>query len=221
MIYATTTIYPAYPNANYWANTIYNFIHPYDSRLTHTADTPTIDFDNKFSLVFSVGSSYVSLKMVRPDNTEQDFGRIGYYAAGRNTTLSIVITDVAFYLRIMKVGAPTEGHASFSWLISGEKNFVTVSTADNPYLDANLTYYDTEDSTTYTLGKLFRFEVEALHLMYVDWVCLIATDSGKPYYIYEDMLSCSNVAYGSTITMNAKNYYAVGTNTLVYADNEE
>ncbi len=212
MIYETGQVSVNSGSGNSWATALYNFISQYYNKLTVSDNT--LNFDNKFTISFSVANGRPNITLVRNDGTETYLGDMGYWAnAAQMANLTLIITDDVFYIKILRP-TTSEGHGAFSWLMSGDTNFVGVSNAGNPTIET--TYYNAEDSLKgeYTLGKVANYAVMPLKIVYSKLCPIVQTTGGEVLPI-NGLVSCSTISIYSSITFGGHTYYAIGTNTLI------
>lgn len=205
-----------------WADAMYNFISQYDNRFSHTNNTYIIRFDNKFDIEFRAdnGNSSGATVLDLEGNVISYYGRDGGYLTNQPVSL-IVDTNFVCY---------KEPSWKWFWFKQDSEDYFSFMAAQSS--DARARNYEIDNETTYTnsrkmsyftqisteekkwrIPKNFNYGLVSPKIMYANST-VIVDESGNAKKI-DVLKSCSTVALESNVTVNGKNYYAVGTNTLV------
>jgi len=222
------------------ANMTYQMLSKYDNRFSYTAGTTTIIVNNKFNIsVAAYGRSqrfYVNLSISAVDNPSTVLSTGAYLyttwnhrSGGWNVTL--YRTDDTYYLSIRPVDGTGEngqlggviywhidsqGHDYFGMLGNTDKT----STLYTSWSIESMNILCVDNGiTNYQVKKLANYKLNNFDLFFAPMSILVS--STGDFSKLDSFCSCSNVTYRNTISTNNKNYYAVGTNTLIELPEEE
>lgn len=216
------------------ASVTYNLLSKYDNRFSYTSGNNYIDVDNKFTLVFSVSSSsYVNtctIGLRTPDSPSTDIIQWTFRCTGWNMLAStwyarLIKTEHLYYLEFLP--QTVSGDYSYMggvvyWGILDGKNYFGIlgSSAGTSiaYTSRNIESIPIacieNGIATYQIQKIANYRLNALDIFFTP-ISVISDNSSGEFSVPDDFCSCSNITYRNTISTNNKNYYAVGTNTLV------
>lgn len=185
---------------------IYDVIHRYDNRFTHTAGSTTITVNN-IDIVFGNSGSY-SLTI---DGRTTPITS----TTARQYTVTILISETIFYFLFKTNSTNPSPVGAFCWIKDTNVNYigVSVSGSSNGEIDTmNFTNKDT-NNTNFTIKRHAKFSLVEPNIVFIT-IGFIADNSGN-YQILKDLKSCSIVEFGSTVCVENNNYYAIGLNTLI------
>lgn len=237
ILHTTTAKVKNTTSATEHADNLYEIISACDSRYSHTSETTDITVDNTFIIRISNASqkrigctlldsnentlytfstdlgcgSYMgnNPNTVSPGNTA-DFPvayisttSLSYICIYGRVWTTIPLLVIGFYLKDNK-------HYFFYGVYNGDSG--STEPANNKNIE-NVPIYCYEDQTPCTLQKLANYNLP------VDVVSFskhsIITEPNGSFAEVRDFCSCSNLTYLNTYSIKDKNYYAVGTNTLI------
>ena len=213
---------PVSSGENY-ADCVFNLISPFDNRFSHVSGTDTITVNNKFKLQFYKGGwDHLGIKALNLN----DSAIVSYSSsAGGNQgkaqyVAQIFSTPDLFYVRSYAQDGTDIGFW-FLWHTKNDKNFIVFPYADNGTVLANgqIDYCRIacieDSSSNFKFIQPTTYSLSSPNLLFSD-IQMIYGDTGT-YSIVDEFKSCSKVNYGSTVSTESKNYYAIGTNILVEA----
>lgn len=194
-------------------NSFYNCFSRFDPRFTQESDTLYIVFDNRVKFDFE-GRELRYLDM--NNNTIISAGEF----ANRNQTvqIKIVITEHSFYAELI----PNYNYGYIFFIYEGSSTITYLAL----YLDSRKiidsgSYIYRFDSTGllsvsgFSIVKICTTRLSSPYILF-STNCVVVTSTGT-VGVLGDLRSCSTVTQYSTVTVNNKNYLAIGTNTLVEA----
>lgn len=202
-------------SASTWNTALYNFIHRFDERIT--LDDGKLTFDNKFKVDFS-NSSRPKISLICNDETTISLTSMGYWPSSPICISTLIITETMFCF-FGKRKNYTEGSFTLLWLKNQSRDFFgAIGGESHGYCsDINLisSLYDANDSTkgTYSIGKVANFNVISPQIIYAN-TFLLVNSIGDIAFI-NNLVNSSNTPISSTITIDGKNYFVIGTNTLL------
>ena len=189
-----------------WTQAIYNFAASHDSRLSMSDGK--IRFDNKFSLSFTNNSATVTYDS--DSSTESKlFDKIRFGNDENN-----------FYLTLVRKNYANQADTGFVVFKSDSGTYYAGGqSGQNPdYKNINACpIYDCIDPSVPVLkfGHVANYELETPKIIYSKKVPVVQqTGTGGVDFI-NSAYSCSSVPFGSTITIDGKNYYCAGTNIIL------
>jgi hypothetical protein len=188
---------------------IYNFISQYDNRFTFISADPSIQFSDKFKVSFQVNTHDVVVYDLEGNTISTYSGRNNGFTAAAVT----FITSANFVS--FRIAADQAWH----WIIQGNEDFFSMMYRSWYGFDVDNTNQNTYFTRISTAAKNcivpknFNYTVVAPKMMFANHTVMIDT-SGYALKL-DGLQACSTVPTFSTVTVNNKNYYAVGTNTLV------
>ena len=203
-------------NAN--ADRIYAIIYEHDpERFTHTTGTNIIRVEDTFDVAFGYASARLTVDgRVTPVRWDS-------YSSFNGSVL-LLISDTVFYFLIRDTSAVNNPIGGFCWIKNRGVNYLGVSVNDtgtNGQLDG-MTFTNKSVTPTnpyYTIKKHAQFELRDQNIIYIN-TSVIADNSGN-FDTLEGLCSCSTVAFGTMVGVNHRNYYAIGSNTLILDDQED
>jgi hypothetical protein len=219
------------------ANCLYQILSANDNRFTYTSGTDVITVDNKFNLVCSAKSSSSGRTSVQiditPINDTSDVINSYYFkliegSSASSTVNSWVCTlmqsDNMYYLSVRglyngSIKSTTGG--VFYWHVDNGHNYFGIisngASSTTSYttwsIETMLITCPENYSTTYQIRKFADYKLNNFDLFFAP-ISVMSDVSGE-FVKLEELCSCSNVTYRNTISTNNKNYYALGTNTLI------
>lgn len=198
---------------------VYNLFSRYSNKFTYDSDNNVVVYNNLLKFSFSDGGSWSGghLRIYSMD-LSTTYSDIQEYRDSQTLNVTLVVTEhsftffqpsstyqygpfcVAFYSK-----SATNSYAGIS--PNGSLNIDSISTFVNANTLAPVANYAIQRITTRTLNSPY--------VLFSTTNALVS--SAGNFEILEDFRSCSNVSTLSTISINNKNYFALGTNTLVEA----
>ena len=188
------------------ADSIYNILSKYDNRFTHTTGTTIINVDDIFDLTITKsGSYYIDGKKVP-------------FEDGITYNVTTIITDTIVSMSFLNRGSPHK-QVAICWIKQGTKNYFGVSLdGTNKAPIENLSFRSIEEpnNTYYQILKHAQFSLVGSSIVFI--TSSVLSDGAGNFTVLNDLRSCSNVTFNTTVSVNHSNYYAMGTNTLVRDD---
>lgn len=193
------------------------FINQYDNRIT-ALNGQTLQFLDKFKIVHVLNGFSDNVSIY-----DMEGNKIAGYGRDRNYdtqtwNVSLISTE--------KFICFTESTTHrYIWIIDGNDIYFTfLCVATGAYgnggidldCDSSAGYFTKIGDTSvknFRVPKNFPYSIVSPKIMFANTSVMINT-SGETKII-DYFRSCSTVALGSNITVGGKNYYAVGTNTLI------
>lgn len=204
-----------------YAQCIYELFSAHDNRFTHEAGTDYILVDNKFKIQFFKGGwDHLGFRVLDL-NDNIIFSRST--SAGGNNNIAMYNADLLcttnFFYAYVYSATGTDNGFCFFWHTKNDKNFVGLTLPENGgvltagYIE-NSTIACIEDSSA-----LFKFCKPSDYTLVSPKIAfsniqLIYGNTGT-FSIVDELKSCSLIPFKTTITINGKNYYAIGQNTLL------
>ena len=226
------------------ANLVYRAFSAQDNRFTRSGNVITVD--NKFNMIFATYSSssyeYSARIDVTPVGDTSNVLQSYWFQYTRGMSgadhpnrwdVKLIRTDNTFHLEMLAYKNSSIINTCgglFYWYIDDnyENYFGDISSnigggSSIPYTSwsiENMTISHIEgNSSSYRIRKLANYKLNNFDLFFAP-ICVISDVNGS-FTNEIDFCSCSNVTYRNTISTNNKNYYAVGTNTLIELPDEE
>lgn len=188
---------------------IYNFISQYDNRFEYVSGSNKIIFDDKFMVHFDNSNNCVNVKDMS-DNLLSTYSNSKYTIS--NVPV-IFITDTNFVM--FKVSTTY----AWYWVIQGNEDFFSFMyypwygyNVDSTNAENKFTRIQTQ-SKNCGIPQNFPYTVISPKIMFANNNVMLDT-SGNAFKI-DSLKACSTVALDSNVAVNGKNYYALGTNTLI------
>lgn len=220
-------------DANAVTQNLYTVLSAYDSRFSYTPGTNVINVSNKYNLVLTAymssfrGTATVSIY----DSTDPSlllgswtYRYIGYSTQAKGWNVRFIKTEHTFYLEFIPAN-PSGEYLSLGGVVSiltyDNKDYFGIygSSSDsevyysNRYIESfNMLCVDSKVSG-YQVRKIANYKLNAFDLFFTP-ICVLVNGSGG-FINLDEFSSCSNVTFRNTISTNNKNYYALGTNTLI------
>lgn len=200
-----------------WAQNLYNFIHPYDNRITLVSEK--LRFNNKFSLRIK-DTTDANFYLVRDDDSEIDLtGDCGYWTNGSTAVVKLIIRENIFYISGYKKNDNNSGFA-FMWITQDGVDYAGGYTQYGQELTAvdDMTFYDAVNASTspFNFKKIANYIVQTPKIAFSSKTPFV--NSGGEATQIDNLASCSTVAKSCTVTIGGKNYFAIGTNILIQID---
>lgn len=202
---------------------IYNLFSRYSNKFTYDTDNDLVVYDNRFKFSFSDGGNWSGgyIRIYQMDGTELVATSTYDYRDSFTTNVSIIVTTHSFLFR-KNDWTYNHGHGPFWFYIYDKSNTnlytgFTMQSVDNAIdQTTNMVNVNTASPTAnFTFQKISAKALVSPYIMF-STNCIVASDNGA-FEIFEDFRSCSTIPVLSTISINNKNYFAIGTNTLVEA----
>lgn len=206
-------------STNAWNNSMYNFLHAYDNRITLDSNN-YIRFDNKFSIRFK-DTTDADIYLIRDGASEIDTtGDFGYWTNGSYAIVTLIKNNNIFYVKICKKNNTTDSGGVFMWIKQDDRDFfgaIAHLNDSSKYVD-DITFYDCVNTLAapYTFKKVADYVVQTPKIAFASKTPFIDT-VGSAIQI-DNLASSSTVSLGSTVTVGGKNYHAIGTNILIPVD---
>lgn len=189
---------------------IYGVISKYDNRFSYTSGDSFIRVNNTFDVKFTLDSnSYLCID-----------GRQTPINNNTTGTVTIVTSTSLFYFLFKTNNAANTPITGFCWLHENSKEFfgvavrnVSTGQIDSMYFSDMLS---SPKNTNYAIKRHAQFQLISPNIVFI--TTSILADNGGNYTVLQDLRSCSNVVFDSTISVSHSNYYAIGTNTLIRDD---
>jgi len=194
---------------------LYNCFHQFDNRFTVESGTGYIVFNNmvKLDIIASSSTGNPTWRYLNPLDTAvvsstQSFN--GSYTA------KIVITEHSFLCR----ASSSSSFVLFIYIKDNNTAYLSLSGNSTANLDALTNIYRMNtngigDVSGYGFQKICNVQLISPYVLFS--TANVITTSGGNFALLDDFRSCSVVSPFSTVTINNKNYMAIGTNTLVEA----
>jgi len=208
---------------NEWADAMYNFIHQYDNRITKVDDT-ILQFSDKFKVNFrTTVSGQTAIPLL-----DMNGNQLTSYSrnSGANYTRSVtLIADTNFlcykeetFYKWFWIMLDGENYFSFMFNSTGSDGSGNYEIDNEHYNNTAYNYgkfTKIEDSSVknFRIPKNFPYSVISPKIMFSD-TAVIINSSGEAKKI-NFLKTCSTVPLESNVAVNNKNYYAIGTNTLI------
>lgn len=222
------------------ANMTYQILGKYDSRFSYTSGSTTIVVDDEFNLSISTGGSsyryYITISLATVESPSTTLATWNYlYTTWNHLSggfeISLYRTSDTYYLSLLardqsgdnsQIGGvfylhiDSHGRHYFGMLgnnSSGTTQYTTwgIETMGVICADTGVSGYQVKKLADYKLNNFDLFFAP---------MSILVDDAGDAVKL-DSFCSCSNVTYRNTISTNNKNYYAVGTNTLLELPEEE
>lgn len=206
-----------YNSSTTWPTRIYNVVHQYDDNITVVDGL--LRFYDKFSIDIYNTNTPESALVYDSDSSRQYLSGMGYFAGSGSCIYNLALTDNVFYF-FGKRKNYQEASFILACLKHGDSYLVGCYGGRNwGYNDFNnITLYDAIHTNRgpHSIRKIVDYELMAPKIAYFNK--LLIANSSNDTEMNDDMFSCSNVTLGSTITIDGKNYYAIGENILLPLD---
>lgn len=215
-------------------NYLYTMLSAHDDRFSHTADTNTIRVNDQFNIsITTSGSSYryfATVSVMSPDSPSTALATYSYRYTGWNTlangwNCSLIKTDDIFYLSFSSINTASEAlylGGIIYWFFKDNKSYFGIigNTADTgaQILQSNmnierLSLINVNDNSLYNIRKIADYNMNIDELFFTK--TNVISDSAGNFASSDNLYSSSNLTYGKTFSIGDKNYYAIGTNTLI------
>ena len=202
---------------------IYNLFSRYSNKFTYDSTDNTVVYDNRFKFSFSDGGSWSggTIRIYDMNGTQLVASSSQNYRDTYTVDVSIIVTAHSFLFR-NNSWTYSSGYGPF-WFFIYDKNSTTVyagvtNQGSNNAIDqiSNIVNISTAAPTAnYIFQKLSSRSLVSPYVMFS--TTNIITSTNGAFEVLEDFRSCSNIPVLSTVSINNKNYFAIGTNTLVEA----
>lgn len=205
-------------SASVVADAIYDFISEYTDKISHESGTDILTFNNRFSIRTAKldGSDNTNFYLIRGDATEVNLGNFGYWVYNNsNVKMFLKILGNIFILKLVRESYPSEGYGVFAWIESDTSDFITPIIRTNAMSIDIGTYYNallSAPNQNYSLKQMFSFSVDSQKLLFTDIAYI--SNSDNILIPIQNIYSCSTLTRDVVITMNGRNYYAIGANFI-------
>ena len=200
---------------------IYNLFSRYSNKFTYDSTNNEIIFNNMLVLSFSDGGSWATgnVKIMSLDRSTT-YVSYQQYRDTYTIRVKIIITDHSF----MFYNMDTTYSSDFGpfWLVLYLKDasscYAGLSYRGNNAIDSITNFVNINTLAPVTSYSIQKISTKALNSPYILFTtaCMLI-NSGGDFALLEDFRSCSPILALSTVSINNKNYFAVGTNTLIEA----
>lgn len=205
----------AYTNTN-----VYNLFSRYSNKFTYDSTNNVVVYDNRFKFSFcDGGASYNGYIRVYSMDLATNYITIQNINGSATVNVKIVITEHSFVFYTMNNTGSSYGPFCFAIYNKSASNcYVGVSPHSYPSVDAITNFVNINTLApvaNYSIQRITNNPLNSPYVLFSTTSALVSV--GGTFEILEDFRSCSNVDNLSTVSINSKNYLAVGTNTLVEA----
>lgn len=199
-----------------------NLNYPLITSSTRTGDNVDIVIDNTVTInigKFTSGSNILlTFAITYNGSSTGELGRVYVQRSGYYATVTICSTNSLFYLQIQDNTSGTTG-LDFTFLYQLVDNnfyygYKTGTTAFHALETISLT---SGDNNTYSYAALIPYSAPVGQIYFRNGSLLLL--SSMKAVETDEFISCSTVTLNSVITFNNKNYFSIGTNTLILIDN--
>ena len=206
----------AYSNSLDWTQAIYNFAAPHDSRLSMSDGK--IRFDNKFSLSFTNNSATVTYDS--DSSTKTVMSGNPYWASSGTCDVMLINDENNFYITLVRRNYANQADVALAIFKADSGTYYAGgSGGQNPsYKNINaITIYDCIDKTVPALkfGHIAAYALETPKILFAKKVPVIQVSGEGGVDFISSAYDCSTVPFGSTITLEGKNYYCAGDNIIL------
>lgn len=202
---------------------VYSMLSKYDDRFSYTPGTNVIDVDNAFSISCTGGWRNNNMRTVtfhtHPfQDTSTTLYSVYCYFYPASFQVKLIKTEELYYLEF-SYGSGVWGGVICLMNISNTYYFGVTALGNDSggnksaaIETATFVCPETGD-ITYAVRKIADYTLNITDLFFTP-ISVISNSSGE-FVVPSDFYSCSNVTYRNTVSTNNKNYFAVGTNTLI------
>ena len=229
--YTDSTGFGSSDTAAHRADVIYDIFSKHSNAFSHTTDTDIIRVNNQFDIRISLGGNVGTqtvFNILNPTDSSVIRSQTTYMGGNAAGTYDVytLISDSIFYIRFYLQNTTANQGCVFCWINLNNKNYVSITPDDlyntprsswNIENDRYITCVEEAD-TTYSIKKLADYRLSIRDVFFSN-INVMATTAGG-YTTIPDFKSSSTLNYPSVISVNNKNYYTVGTNTLIEIDEE-
>ena len=221
-------------NTNAITANLYTVLSAHDNRFSYTSGTNVIGVSNKFKLVCSASiSSYVGTCTIYVTDFNDTstalatytYQYIGYNTRARGWTCRLIKTDNTFYLEFIPTNPSGGDYTRLGAVIAiynydNKTYFGMYGSSVDTAIPYSTRYIENLSSVCidtqvsgYQIKKIANYSLNATDLFFTP-IC-VAVNSAGGFFTVDDFCSSSNLTFKNTIATNNKNYYAIGTNTLI------
>lgn len=215
-------------------NCLYAMLSKYDNRFSHVEDSNVIRVNDQFNISITttgIGSSYLYWAVVSvmdPNNSSTVLATYNFRYADWNSlpgswNCKLVKTNNIFYLSFSATNASQNWSrlgGIIYWFIKDNKSYFGIfGNSDNficyqPDMNIeNMSLINVNDNSTYYIRKIADYNMNIDELFFTK--TNVMSDVAGNFVTSDDLYSSSEVANGKTFSIGGKNYYALGTNTLI------
>ena len=199
---------------------LYDSFHQFDNRFTVESGTGYIVFNNmvKLDIIAASSSGTPTWRYLNPLDTVVISSTLNFNGS---YTARIVITEHGFLCRATTTSYSNANFILFFYIkdnntayinLSGNSGTNNIDSYSNTY---RMNTNGVGDVSGYGFQKICNVQLVSPYVLF-STANVITTSNGN-FAVLDDFRSCSVVSPFSTVTINNKNYMAIGTNTLVEA----
>ena len=198
-----------------WASRMYNVIHPHTDEVTLVNNN--LRFYDRFSISIANNVNPAATLIYDGSSGTQSLSGMGYWTGDGTCVYTLAVTDNVFYFYGWRKGYPAQGTFIIVCLKDEDKYFAgCYGGQSESFANMNgITLYDAINTGRgpYTIRQIANFSLASPKIAYTDK--LLFANSSNDAEVHSGLLSSSSVTLKSTITIDGKNYYAVGGNILL------
>lgn len=199
-----------------------NLNYPLVTSSTRTGNNVDIVIDNRVTInvgKFTSGSNILlTFAITYNGSSTGELGRVYVQRSGYYATVTICSTNSLFYIQIQDNTSGSTG-LDFIFLYQLVDNnfyfgYKHGTTAFHALETISLT---SGDNNSYSYAALIPYSAPAGQIYFRNGSLLLL--SSMKAVETDEFISCSTVTLNSVITFNNKNYFSIGSNTLILMDN--
>lgn len=200
-----------------------NLNYPLITSSTRTGDNVDIVIDNRVTINigrFNSGGGNILLTFAITYNGSStgELGRIYVRRPGYYATVTICSTNSLFYIQINdKTNNATGQDFTFLYQLVDNNFYYGYKTGTTAFYALETVSLIGGDNNTYSYAALIPYSAPAGQIYFRNGSLLLL--SSMKAVETNEFISCSAVTLDSVITFNNKNYFSIGTNTLLPMDN--
>lgn len=213
-------------SAELYTEKIFGVFSRHSDKFTSTSGSNIIRVNNQFDIRITRGGNtgtQVTFNILNPIDSSTIRTQTAWMGGNASGTYDAYIlkTNNIFYCRFYRQNTTANQGCVFCWIQSNNKNYVSITPSSlystprsqwNIEGDTALVCIEEAD-TSYRIRKIADYSLGIRSLFFTP-VNVLSSSNGV-FTTVEDFNSCSNVTYPSVVSVNNKNYYTVGTNTLI------
>ena len=185
--------------------------------ITVDRDNKTVDIDNNVTIAITVGSNVNYSRNFTFTENGSSWTSGQYYPV----TIIACYSDKFVFLKIVSQNSTTT-YTTYIYEKNGSDIYSGHYLGSSASCDINsittLNKYDSLD--TYKYGVMLNYSNFTGYIDHTD-LRLLTSNNEITSILDENFLACSTVTFNQVITFEGKNYYCIGTHTLVPLDSEE
>lgn len=217
-------------NETYVGNMLYNIIGKHDERFSFTSGSDHIRVNDSFNLTFDRTAvnwnRFANLYVKNSDGTSTvqscSFQYLTDNTNAGTWNVRLIRDTHLYYVEFVGSNGPASFGGVFFWANYNNKNYVGAMgsslTYSTRYIESMTIGGVETEITTYSIKKIANYSLGLSNLFFTPLTVLLS--STGTYDTIEGLYSTSNLTYKNTISTNNKNYYALGTNTVIEIDSD-